>query len=229
MKNLNEEIREGYDRLTHVIDYFIPPELCNYLVRTGKKESGKIKKQTAKLGTRSHKLIEDDFLNGGYKLVKADSYEVRQAMEAWEKFKKEYDLKIVDMEKRLYSDVYMVTARRDMLAVINGKRTLLDLKVTGAIRPKNWIQVAMNALFEEENGGEHIDELAILRLHKNLGEYEFVSRPNEDRYRIVFEGMLNAYRFFQEEQSSKKAKGTGEEYDTGNNNITEDSPTDSTL
>ena len=224
----SEYIEEGYLRLTQVLDYFIPPELCNYLVRTGKKESGKIKRQTAKLGTRSHGLVEEDFLKGGYKLRKSDSYEVRQSMEAWEKFKKEYDVRIVDMEKRIYSKRYMVTARRDMLAVINGERTLLDLKITGAIRPKNWIQVAMNALFEEENGGEHIDKLAILRLHKNLGDYEFVKRDNEDRYRVVFEGLLSAYRFFHEEQSSQKAKGTGEEYGSEYTN-TEDSPTNSTL
>lgn len=228
---MESEVQE-YARVTEVLDYFYPPELVRYIANIGWGKSQAQLKRTGSASTRVHKLIYDQHKKGRYKLRASDSFEVKSAMQAWDFFKRDYDPIVLDMEHREYDGDLGVTGQWDMFCVIDraldGRKvgnTLLDLKSTGAIRMKNWVQAGMYARMKQNRDGVKIDSLAILRLDRNLGEYQFEVRPFEQYYVDLFYNHLNLFRYYNQEEPKALNKEEGKAHGSNSAVTTEVNPT----
>lgn len=86
----------------------------------------------AELGTMVHFATELDDLSE----LDEDSLDERIVpyLEAYRRFKSESGFEIIDMEKMVYDPVLKYAGKLDRFGILNGKRTLLDIK-TGMFDP----------------------------------------------------------------------------------------------
>ncbi len=201
MPATKEQSTEGWVSVTQVLDYFIEPSLCDWKVDTGRKESNRISKLTAKTGTRVHELIGKDWRDGSYKLAKADNSEVRSCMEAWVRFKEDYKPRIISMEYEMRNENRGIVGHIDMLVDIGQNKLILDIKTAGSIRQKHWLQLDGYAWLQPEFDGK----IAILRLDRNIGVYEYEERGVEQP--SLFVQALNLYDFYLQRAYSPKEIG----------------------
>lgn len=202
MPSSKEQRASGWVSVSEILGYFIEPTLCDWKVRTGAKESRRIGTVATKIGTRVHELIENDFKNGVIKLAAKDVDEVRNCIEAYRRWKEDYSFVIEQMEQSVQSDAQKVIGHYDIF----GQKTLLDIKTSSKINDKMWLQVNKYA---QMRGG--CDNVAILRLDKNLGIYEFEKRPISQHCVDVFDAMLLTYRYFNNDPMGQGASNECED------------------
>lgn len=178
-----------YDRVTSILDYFTPPGLVDWYIKEGKgaKQKSKIAKS---IGTRVHNLIKDDWQKGKYYITDKDSQAVLNCMEAYKNWRSINKPEILSMEQTVWSEELGIAGTYDILLPYK----LVDIKTSDSIRDSYWIQLAMYIWLK---GFPFVPEMAILRLDKLTGEYEYKSRPFEEYYVKVFKGLLNYYRYYQ--------------------------------
>lgn len=116
---------------------------------------------SAKRGTEIHSLIQgsDSFLG-----------EHSGEIAGFEKWKKDYDPKILDNEVTLFHDKYLFAGTYDLRAKIKNKIWLIDIKTGGGIWPEYSLQISgykLLCLFNKIP----VDKLAVLRIEDN--GYEF--------------------------------------------------------
>lgn len=80
-------------------------------------------------GSQVHKAIED--IEQGIDF-KCDSVYIQESIKQYKKLKKENDLEVVDQEQMIHYDKYYA-GRFDMIAYINGKLSLCDIKTTAEL------------------------------------------------------------------------------------------------
>ena len=182
----------GWVSITEIIDYFQEPSLVDWRIDTGRKEANRISRLTAKTGTRVHELILANWQKGDYKLSKSDNSEVRSCMEAWDRFKLDYAPSILKAEFEVRHEDIKIIGHADMLATCNKKTMLIDVKTAGSIKPKHWVQLAG---YWSLLGDLSVDSVAILRLDRNIGVYEFkVRKPRPE----LFWALAQVYDFYTE-------------------------------
>ena len=180
----------GWVSVTEVLEYFPEPELVDWRIDTGRKESSRISRQTARLGTRVHEIIA-----GTSKLGKKDSVEVRNCIEAWQRFKHDYQPEIIAQEIEVRDYVCKVIGHIDMVAKIMDSLVIIDWKTGGRINKKHLIQAAKYQQMAMQQYPKAAT--AIVRLDKNLGSYEFKQQDTDNSFLVqVFDAMLLAYRHF---------------------------------
>lgn len=213
-----EQKAAGWRSVTEILDYFTEPELVAWKVKVGLTDANKISRLAAKTGTRVHELIQIDWKTGGYKLKTADNSEVRSCMEAWERFKRDYKPEIISMEDELRHDYYKVIGHSDIKCVLNGTRRL-DIKTSGEIRQKHWLQLG---------GYELCDPLflsGVIRLDRNIGTYEYVASEDAGYCMMdltdIYKKLIGVYDFF-----NQRSYGAESVTHDNSSNITKDSPTD---
>lgn len=198
---------DNYLRVTEVLDYFPEPGLLEWKLRVGTKEAKRISTLAMKLGTEVDTYIKADIC--GLKLPKLKSDEAKNCVKAWNKWKDDYLPMDMRVATRLFNDTLMVTGEPDFYL---GNR-VIDIKCASEIRPKYWLQTAMYKWLEQDFDAPRT---GILRLDKNLAEYEYVT---EDDRQVIFtqqnvmEGLIRAYRYFNEpmaqgEGNAKRSSNT---------------------
>ena len=203
-------------RVTEILGYFQEPQLVDWRIRVGNKEARRISTMTAKTGTRVHELIYNEWKEGMYKLKKADSLEVRNCMQGWEQFKKDYSPTIHNMEYEVMHEVESIVGHIDMLATIGIKKCIIDIKTSGNIRSKHWLQLGAYYSLASESS---IEEVAVLRLDRNLGLYELESNNNPAKLSDVFFSLWEVYKFY------NGPNGAEEMSNADNSRKAKDSPT----
>lgn len=176
-----------YDRITRILDYFPDPGIVEWKLKVGTEEAKRIGKEATGIGSRVDDLIKKDVEAGAYKLKASECIEVRNCMEGWERFKIEHpEVKIVAVDKLVRSELLAVAGTLD----VEGSDEVLDIKCSGRISWKYWIQVAMyNYMLPVSK-----PYLSILRLHKSLGYYEYQRISYDKKLVRIFIGLLRAYR-----------------------------------
>ena len=187
-----QEKNEGWLSVTEVLDAFIPKGLLDWYLKTGKKEARRISTVAMKIGSRVDQLIQDDVNTGSYKLSSKDPIEVKNCMEAWESFKKDYQPKIKATQIEVKSEREKLVGHIDL--IMDGM--VVDIKCASSIKDNYWLQVAKYAdMYRTDLLG-----LAILRLDKNLGTYQFVKSHQANKQPNllvdVYNGLLEAYRYY---------------------------------
>lgn len=171
-----------YDRVTAVLGYFQTPELVDWKLKVGRAEATKTSKAALKVGTAVHKYAETG------KLPAKCGLDAKTCVEAYNLWVAEHAPVARNRETTVRSERWGVAGTYDLL-LADG--TLVDIKTSREIKPEYWVQLAAYALME--NGAKRV---AVLRLDKNMGFYEYEVRDITQKEIDVFEGLLTAYRYF---------------------------------
>lgn len=190
----SEKKKTYYPSVTFVTGFLPKGQFFErYLAEQGSyEEAQRILKEAGDRGTRTHDASE--YLDKGRSIsygsaiqnslgvmfyLTDEEYELLTFYIAWHK---KYQPIIVHIELRLVSDKHKLGGTLDRIYIIDGKRTLLDLKTSkSSIFDSHWIQVAAYAHIYESLKDELIDQVAILRLTSKRKEgYEYVIRTREE-------------------------------------------------
>lgn len=179
---MTDDILLGYIRVSTVLDFFQEPGLVDWKVRKGA-EANKLSKQAKKIGTEIDTAVKLYVSTGSYGKVKSD--EAKSCLEAFKQWMEDYKPRLT-VGSRLYDEAYLITGEPDLY----WGDVVIDIKAASAVRPKYHLQTAIYALMADK------PKTAILRLHKQLGDYEFVERNKEEVEgdRLAFLGLLTAYK-----------------------------------
>jgi len=181
-------------RVTQVLDYFAEPWLLNWKLKVGKINAKKISTRAKKTGSRVDAIIK------GKAKQSKESIEVSNCLEAYSKWQKEWGLSPIIWPTRITNEHIALTGEPD--GFILSRQILFDIKTSGRIELKHWLQVSAYAfLFDSP-----ITQVAILRLDKDLGDYQWVT--NDDAGFTIskgieaFQGLLLAYRFLTKDKEA---------------------------
>ena len=196
-------IKEGkkYDRVTTVLGFLEHPKLVAWKLRVGTKESKRKSTMAKKIGTRVDGMIRDHMTAGKpFRFNKYDSVSVQNCVHAYEKWAVDYPCKCAEGSVK-FDDELGVAGTPD---IIKEGCSVVDIKCSERISLNYWIQVAMYMKMMGMSG-----DMAILRLDKFTGEYQYVVKPYDERYVSLFIGLLINYRYHnQEEDDDGDTRGT---------------------
>lgn len=108
-------------------------------------------------------------------------------LEAWKKFKKDSGIKIIDIEKPVYSKKLKIATTPDRVGLLNGKLTVLEIKCIAKMTRVVAIQTAGQKLIlnEGRKRGDKIKDRMAVNLKPN-GTYEVLAKnfftPNDESY-----------------------------------------------
>ena len=175
----------GYLRVTTVLAFFAEPTLVDWMVKKGP-DAKKIAKAAMKVGTEVDEAIKEFIRSNKYGKVKTV-----EAVSCLDGFKRWYDdyRPSLSVGARLFNEEYKVTGEPDLYL---GDR-IIDIKCAREIRPKYHVQTGGYAWMADKGA------TGILRLHKQLGDYEYVERNGEQVVsdRNCFLDLLHAYNHLQ--------------------------------
>lgn len=190
---MGDEQYEGYERISRVLDYFTPTELVKWKVKVGSREAKRIGTVAMNIGTNVDEWIKATVM--GVKPPKLKTEEARNCVEGYKRWVDEYGL-VLEVGKRVFDEGLKVTGEPDLL----GLNTVIDIKCSSEIRPSYWLQTEFYA-----KNTRKVNK-AILRLDKYLGVYEYQVRPVNPKDWFAVVGLVEAYRFYQSEQSLTEGK-----------------------
>jgi len=108
-------------------------------------------------------------------------------IEAYELFKKETGFEVLEVEKKVYSEIYKYAGTIDRIGILNEKKIILDIK-SGVKQGWHGIQLTAYNLSQE-----FIYNIYGLYLNKH-GTY-VLEKYNSAKYMDTFLSALNVYRF----------------------------------
>lgn len=181
-----EKDGKQYDRITRILDYFATPGLVDWKLRVGKREANRISKIALNIGTNVDEAIKADVL--GQKIPKLKTQEAKNCWEAYLQWKQDYSpaLAVADT---VFDEGYQTAGTPDL--IYWDTDTLIDVKCATSIKENYWLQTEFYA--------RQISPLkfkAILRLDKNLGQYEFKKVPLSDEHWEATVSAIKLYRFY---------------------------------
>lgn len=188
MPTSKEERIEGWVSVTEILDAFIPKGLLSWYLRTGAKEAKRLSTVAMKIGSRVDELIQTDITTGSYKISAKDPIEVTNCMDAWKQFKQDYSPNITGVQIEVKSEEEKLVGHIDI--IFNNR--VVDVKCASSIKPNYWLQVSKYA----DMSKMPLKGVAILRLDKNLGTYQYVEKDGWQDV-VIFDALLKAYRYYQ--------------------------------
>ena len=197
-----EKDGKKYDRPTHMLDYFTPPELVDWKIRTGATEAKRISRIALKHGARI-----DELVRSGKDPKKSDSDEVKSCHLAWNQWKSDNLVKDEDIEfpGTFYDEVLGVAGTPDIYW--KARRMMIDLKSSKAVHEGYLFQVGG---FYSRHPDFVVERVAILRADKEIKQYEFRTNENLklslEELRASFEGLVTYYRGYKRVQGALKPK-----------------------
>lgn len=143
-----------------------------------KKQHRLIKEQAADIGTRTHLLIERFLKKQPYEdLINEETFKPFNAFKNWLKNRK---FELIDGERIVWSKKHRVAGTVDIVGNIDSKVYLFDLKTSKAIYPEMLLQISAYRKMYEEVTNTKIRKLAILRLDKITGKFEWKEYTNKE-------------------------------------------------
>lgn len=171
-----------------MLDYFWGPELVKARVKCEAREWTAKGKKALKIGSRVDELVRT-----GMKPKKSDADEVKGCMEAWFKWRERYPEPII-FPDTAYDDKRRIAGTPDFY--MTESKILVDVKTSMSVYENYWLQVG--GCYSSLPFDFEIKDVAILRLDKPVGDYEFVTANSAeldiDILRMGFNGLINFYR-----------------------------------
>lgn len=202
----NEYIRNNvaYTRISRILGSFVPDGLLNWYKKTSKAKIEKAFKESTTIGTAVDEWTQDyadgerePYLDLDGDLLEAGS----KCVGAFLQYVGDYQPQFNDWQVTRFDDELLVAGSRDFR--INGN-TILDVK-TGTkihdypIKKSYWLQVSKYAAMENAADSKvTIENVAIVVLDKETGEYRYEERSLNYELVDVFESMVKVYRYFNE-------------------------------
>lgn len=190
-----------YDRPTHILDYFYPPELVDWKVRVGATDANKISRLALKHGSRI-----DELVRSGKDPKKTDSDEVKSCWIAWKKWLDEYQPKKLIFPETAYCNTRMIAGTPDIYW--EERQELIDVKSSKALHEGYLFQVG--GCYASLPLPFPVKSIAILRLDKEIQGYAYTTNKQLGLELPVltngFNGLLAYYRTYKLVQSTLKPK-----------------------
>lgn len=168
-------------------------------------------KQAADIGTKIHDWI-DQWLNGKDPVIPEDPA-VQSGINSFLTYQSEHNIQWLEGEQITCSDKYWFAGKYDRVAVIDGKKYIVDFKSSNQLSEDYALQTALYQIAEEELTGQTFDGRLVIRFAKETYE-EYISRmekkndkriklgkkPNEIEPYKIFEPV-----FYLENEADKEA------------------------
>lgn len=118
------------------------------------------------------------------------------------------NLKVETAERPFYSSAHGVAGTPDFVALLSGKRTLVDWKTTAVANEEGaGIQTAGYRLLYEENTGQEIDQRIMLHLRPRQDGWKMIPLTNEGDAATFLWAVREAYKVPPEEWTLYGAQG----------------------
>lgn len=151
----------------------------------------------ARIGTLIHYMVECDIKQVKPELSDYSPNEIDSAETAfikWMMWRDKNKFELIDSETPVVSDVLRVGGTYDIYAVVNGVRTLLDIKSSKACYSEHRTQVVAYRVLGEENR-KIIEQCRIIRIGRSENEgFEDIVVGAEDLHWKRFLACLDLYR-----------------------------------
>ena len=131
-------------RYVRISDNVVIPSVTQVLSKVGISDVSQVPpdllEKARKFGSAVHAFCEITDKNEEYK-YDAPASELFPCIMAWEQFKKDFNVQIIDIEKMVYNEEYNYCGRLDRRALVNGKRTVIDIKTSTSYYPSTGVQL----------------------------------------------------------------------------------------
>ena len=130
------------------------------------------KKEAADIGTAIHTAIEN-YLSSGCRMQASEieDEQIRRGFESFLSWTDQHNVEVIDYEC-VVTDGELFAGRFDLLALIDGIKTVLDFKTSAAIYDEAFLQ---NHFYASTIDG--VKQVAVLRIDKITGAIEYQCRP----------------------------------------------------
>jgi hypothetical protein len=177
-----------YDRITEVLDYFMPKYLVKWALNKGKANYKAETNLAKKIGKRVDGICMDIINGKKWKITDKDHPAVSNCVEAFQDWLNEEKPVIVDTQVTCYDDTLKIAGTRDLRTA----DTIIDIKCANRISLSYWLQLsAYNYLAKLPD----ITHIAVLRLDKMGGFYEYKRIPVNDQLWQLYKTLLGYYRY----------------------------------
>jgi hypothetical protein len=180
-------------------DITVPPVNEGTLIKAitnGRFAHSKIAKKAADIGTMAHEYIEG-YIKHGLKL-QADPPEMptnekaQAAIQAFMDWEKANEVIYLESEKKVYSKKYKYAGTLDIVAKVNGRMSVVDLKTSKAIYVDYWLQTAAYQQAYQEETGIDIKNRWIVNIRKD-GSLE---TAQSEEFEADLRGFLGAHLLY---------------------------------
>ena len=196
-------------RITEVLGYFAEPWKLEWYGKKGKAHCNKIGKAAMKIGSRV-----DEIIKNGERPTAKDAPEVHNCIAAFNKWKEIYKPIIIPCS-RINIELYgqEISGEPDL----NIEGTLTDIKCSSKISPSYWVQDTMYTFMNTFIMAPELTEeakvrwthdtckdfkVAILRLDKVTGSFEYVVKDYDASLVDVWVGLMRAMVYYKGEQGN---------------------------
>jgi hypothetical protein len=185
MKKHEQEIPEGYTRVTSVLKPYTDFSMIDPLVLARK----------ADLGKRVHNYCESYSL--GLFVEDVDS-DCKNFVDAFKKWFDDSVHQVLYTETRINSPTYLLTGQFDMICVLkyDTQLTLVDYKTPDNSSPTWQLQTAAYQMLADEELGIKVDRRICVMLPKRLPTVKIVEYTEHERDKQKYLHALELYRFF---------------------------------
>jgi len=198
-----------YDRVTGALGYFTPKPLVKWMMKKGSAEAEEISKLARTIGKRVDKIATAIVLNKSWKLTDKDHPAVNTCVEAFKRWMSEEQIVITDTQILCYDTDIRIAGTRDLSTV----DTIIDIKCSNRINLSYWLQLAAYHHLAKLPNLTHI---AVLRLDKLTGDYEYVRIPYNPLLWQQYLTLLSYYRYSNIYVNKDKGGETREVFNVAN-------------
>jgi Tfp pilus assembly protein PilP len=175
----------------------------NDLLDMAKKEWRSVRDEAADIGSQVHEWVEK-WIKGKNPDIPADE-NVSNGILAFLKWQKEHNAQFTDSERLVYNSKLVYAGTTDAIAVIDGKKTVVDFKTGNYVGIEAYGQLVgyWEALNDE---GVGIEQAVIIHLDKKTGNVEshFITEKDKEKYYAVFLYALNLKEALREVKNGNK-------------------------
>lgn len=177
-------------RITQVLDYFKEDWYIDWVLRFGKAHCNRVSKEAMAIGT----FVDEAIKSGKVVAPKKHSHEIGNCLSAYKKWRETYQPKSISpcSRMRFEDERFIITGEPDL----DIDKCITDIKCSSKISLKYKIQVNMYEFLRRKNGMEPYDDVAILRLDKSLGSFEYWRDKYDPKLVSVWCGLAEAYVLF---------------------------------
>lgn len=176
-----------YNRVTSVLDYFLPKPLLEWALKEGRKEY-KNKTKTAKsIGKRVDKIATAIVNKQHWKVTDKDHPAVRNCVRGFQNWLNEEKPDILDTQVTCYDEKLGIAGTRDLRTY----DTIIDIKCANRISLSYWLQLAAYVKLSKLP----ITHIAVLRLDKLTGDNQYKRIPYDEILWLMFLNLLSYYRY----------------------------------
>lgn len=180
----------------------IPDTTWDSLVKSFKGAHRERKDSAADIGTLAHEWAEKWAASPSIPLP--DDLQVRECCASFLRWVGDHRVEVKYAESRVVSRQHSYAGTVDLIAVVNGRLMLADIKTSNRISDSYWLQTAAYAMAWREERSYPLPR-GILRLPKEGGEYEWVERQtyHDSRDEAAFLASLSLSRWYSIEGSAR--------------------------